>query len=193
MIAIIVIGVLALVVLVWFIGNFNRMVRLRQHIRESWADIDVEMKRRYDLIPRLVEVVKGYAAHEKDVLERVTALRDQALSNTGAASAQAGDESNLMREVRHLFAVVERYPDLKADRHFLELQRELANTEDRIAAARRFYNANVRDMRQICEMVPTNLIAGMFGFEGGDFFELASDAERVVPRVKFSVGVEAGP
>lgn len=177
-------AVLLIIILIWFIGNYNRLVSLRQHLRESWADIDVEMKRRYDLIPRLVNVCKGYAKHEKEVLEKVTILRNQALASTGTASQQAADESNLMREVHHLFAVVENYPDLKADQQFQSLQHELANTEDRIAAARRYYNANVRDMRNACQMFPSSIVANMFHFQATDYFELDSDAQRVVPRVE---------
>src|SRR5437868_4544368 len=136
----IVVGVVLLLPLIWFIANFNRFVRLRQLIRESWADIDVEMKRRYELIPNLVNTVKGYAAHERDVLERVTELRNRAAASTGNAATQAADESALMTGLRQLFVVAEQYPQLKADAQFLALQKELANTEDRIAAARRFFN-----------------------------------------------------
>jgi LemA protein len=183
-IPLIAIGVVLLLVLIWFVGNYNRFVRVRQHMRESWSDVDVELKRRYELIPNLVETVKGYAAHEKEVLERVTALRNAAAANHGSARSQAADESTLALELKRLFAVVEAYPQLKADAHYLELQRELANTEDRIAAARRFYNANVREMTQLCEAIPTNIVAAMCGFEGGDYFQLSSEAERVVPRVE---------
>jgi LemA protein len=178
----IVVGILVVAGL-WLAGNYNRFVRLRQHLRESWSDIDVQLKRRYDLIPNLVETVKGYARHERETLEEVVRLRDVARANEGRASSQATDETSLMRGVGRLFALAEAYPELKADRHFLELQRELAETEDRIAAARRFYNGNVRDMNTLCEAFPTNLLAKLFGFERADFFELASDAERVVPRV----------
>ncbi len=179
------IGVVLFILFVWLIGNYNRLASLRNHMAESWAGIEVELKRRYDLIPRLVNVCKGYASHERDVLEKVTALRNTAAASTGDAESQAVDEASLMREVRQLFAVVEAYPDLKADRQFLELQTELANTEDRIAAARRFYNANVRDMSNMCEMFPSKLVADFFGFRSQSYFELPSDAERVVPRVEF--------
>lgn len=182
----IVLGALVVAAL-WLAAAYNRFARLRQHLRESWADIDVELKRRYNLIPNLVETVRGYARHERETLESVTRLRNTALANEGRASSQASDETELMRGVKRLFAVAEAYPDLKADRHFLELQRELAETEDRIAAARRFYNGNVRDMNTLRETFPTNLVASMFGFEGADYFELASDAERVVPRVDTKV------
>ena len=178
----VVLGIL-LVVLVWGIAHHNRFVRLRNHIRESWSDIDVELKRRYDLIPNLVTTVKGYAAHEREVLEQVVALRNRAADSTGPADTQARDESALMLGLKRLFVVVEAYPELKADAHFLALQEELALTEDRIAAARRFYNGNVRHYRQLQEMFPTSLVARVFGFSGGEYFELAGDAERVVPRV----------
>lgn len=183
-IGLVILGVPLLVALVWLIATFNRFQRLRQHIRESWSDIDVEMKRRYDLIPNLVETVKGYAVHERETLEQVVKLRDAAAANHGPAAAQAGDESRLMLGVKKLFAVAENYPRLRADANFLALQKELANTEDRIAAARRFFNGNVRDFNQLCQTVPTNLIASMFGFRPEGFFELQSDAERVVPRVE---------
>jgi LemA protein len=178
-----IVGGLALLALVWFVANFNRFTRIRQHIRESWAGIDIELKRRYDLIPNLVETVKGYAAHERSVLEEVVTLRNRAAASTGPAAEQAVDESALARGMKRLFAVVENYPQLKSDAHFRALQLELANTEDRLAAARRFFNGNVRELNQMCDSFPTNLLAGMFGFERATYFELASDAERVVPRV----------
>jgi LemA protein len=172
-----------IVPLIWLIANYNRFARIRQHIRESWSDIDVELKRRYDLIPNLVNTVKVYATHERDTLTKVIELRNKAVANTGEASSQATDESALMIGMKQLFAVVERYPQLKADANFLALQKELAITEDRIAAARRFFNGNVREMNQLCQMFPTSIIAGWFGFAPQTFFELSSDAERVVPRV----------
>ena len=174
---------LVLLPLVWFIATYNRFVRLRQHLLESWSDIDVELKRRYDLIPNLVETVKGYAKHERETLESVVKLRNQAAANVGAAESQARDESTLMRGVGKLFALAERYPDLKANKNFLALQKELSLTEDRIAASRRFYNGNVRELNQLCATVPTNIVASMFKIKPSTFFELDSDAERVVPRV----------
>ena len=178
-------GVLALV-LIWIIATANRFVRLREHLRESWADIDVELKRRYDLIPNLVETVKGYARHERETLERVLELRNRAARNTGEVGSQGRDESALMLGVKQLFAVAEGSPDLKADRHFMELQRQLGLTEDRIAAARRFYNGNVRTLNVLRESLPTNLVAHIMGVEEESFFELRSDAERVVPRITLS-------
>ena len=171
------------VVLVWYIAVYNRFVRLRQHLRESWSDIDVQLKRRHELIPNLVSTVKGYAEYERDTLERVVALRNRAVAKHGNAAALAKDESALMNEVRKLFVVVERYPDLKANRSFLSLQKELANTEDVIAAARRFYNGNVREINAMRESFPTNLVANAMKIEEASYFELDSAAERVVPRV----------
>jgi LemA protein len=182
MTALIVLGGLVLLLLIWGIGHYNRFVRLRNHIRESWSDIDVELKRRYELIPNLVATVKGYANHEREVLERLMELRSRAVASTGEAESQAQDESAMLLGLKSVFALAEGYPDLKADGNFLSLQEELALTEDRIAASRRFYNANVRDMNQLCEMFPSSIIANWGGFERGSYFELASDAERVVPK-----------
>ena len=172
------------VVLVWTIVTANRFVRLRQHLRESWSDIDVEMKRRYDLVPNLVETVRGYAEHERDVLERVVELRNRAADSTGTPSAQGRDETALLLGLEKVFALAEDYPELRADRHFLELQRQLALTEDRIAAARRFYNGNARTLNVLRESVPTNLVARLMDVEPAEFFELEARAERVVPRVE---------
>ncbi len=173
-----------LVLLIWVVATVNRFVRLRQHLQESWADIDVELKRRYDLIPNLVETVQGYAQHEKEVLTRVIELRNLAVASQGKAATQAADESNLLMGLKEVFALAEGYPDLKADRNFLELQRQLALTEDRIAAARRFYNGNARTLNVLRESVPTNLIANMMNVEPASFFELRTEAERVVPRLE---------
>lgn len=183
----VVLGAVILLPAVFLIGNFNRFVRVRQHIRESWSDIEVELKRRYELVPNLVETVRGYATHERTVLERVIELRNRAVASHGTAGEQSVDETALQIGMKQLFAVVEGYPQLKADAHFLALQQELANCEDRIAAARRFFNANVRDMNQLCESFPSSLVAGMFGFERATYFELSSEAERVVPRVSLAV------
>lgn len=171
---------------IWLVAMYNRFARLRQHIRESWSGIDIELKRRYELIPNLVETVKGYAKHERETLDQVVTLRNRAMENHGPAASQAVDESALMIGMKRLFALVENYPQLKADTHFLALQRELALTEDRIAAARRFYNGNIREMNQLCQTFPTNILAGVFGFESGSFFELDSEAERAVPHVEMT-------
>ncbi|MHC4129151.1 MAG: LemA family protein [Planctomycetota bacterium] len=183
MVPLAIIGGVLLLGLLWVVLNYNRMARLRQHILESWSDIDVELKRRYELIPNLVETVKGYARHEREVLEEVTSLRNRAVASDGSAASQAVDESALLLALKKLFAVIEAYPTLKADGNFLALQRELSITEDRIAAARRFYNGNVREMSQLCQTFPTNLLASAFNFEGGDYFELERAAERVVPQI----------
>lgn len=184
----IVIAVLLLIVFVpvlYVVGQFNGFVTLRNQIREAWSNIDTELKRRYELIPNLVNVVKGYAAHEKAVLERVTELRAQCMGNQGSATAQIADENQLAGAVRQLLAVVENYPQLKADEGFRKLQAELVNTEDRIQAARRFYNGNVRDYRNKYESFPTNLIASAFNFEQKFFLEI-EPAVRVNPTVNLA-------
>ncbi len=186
----IVIGIPVLI-LAAIIAMYNGLVKLRYQCRESWADVDTELKRRYDLIPNLVETVKGYARHEREVLEEVARLRGAALASTGSPSLQAADENRLVQGLRQLFAVVERYPDLKADRHFLELQHELSNTEDRIQAARRFYNANVREYNVRIEQFPSNVVAGAFSFQPQEFFEIEA-VEAVPPTVKMSPAVGKG-
>ena len=167
---------------VWLIMTYNRFVSIRQHLKESWSDVDVELKRRYDLIPNLISTVKGYADHEKSLFMEVTEARTKAMENTGSPDAQSGDEQKLVRGVGRLLAVAEQYPDLKASANFLELQDELSNTEDRIAAGRRFYNANVREMNQLCTTFPSNLVGGMFGFKSEGFFEVGNAGEREVPK-----------
>lgn len=183
---VIAVGVLILLVLLWLIVNYNRFQRIRQHIRESWSDIDVELKRRYDLIPNLVRTAEGYAAHERETLERVIELRNKAASSHASYESQGVDESALMLGVKKLFAVAEAYPDLKADEQFLALQQQLSLTEDRIAASRRFFNANIREWNQLCLTLPTNVLASIFHFDPETFFELDAEAERVVPRIDFS-------
>ena len=163
--------------LVWGVVIYNRLASVRQHLHESWAGVDVELKRRYDLIPNLVATVRGYAVHERETLERVIELRNKARENVGRPDRQSGDEQAMVAGVDRLLAVAEAYPELKADAGFLELQSELANTEDRIAAGRRFYNANVREMNQLCTTIPSNFVAGLCGFETQGFFE-TDPAER---------------
>ena len=167
---------------IWLIMTYNRFVSIRQHLKESWSDVDVELKRRYDLIPNLISTVKGYAAHEKSLFMEVTEARNKAMENNGSPDSQSGDEQKLVRGVGRLLAVAEQYPDLKASANFLELQDELSNTEDRIAAGRRFYNANVREMNQLCTTFPSNLVGGMFGFKSEGFFEVGNAGEREVPK-----------
>jgi LemA protein len=177
-------GILA-VILLWAALNYNLLVRIRQQVRESWSGIDTELKRRYDLVPNLVETVKGYAAHERQVLEAVTEARTRAQSSSGSPGAQAKDEKELVDSMRRLLAVAEDYPDLKASAHYLSLQQELANTEDRIQAARRFYNGNVRDLNTRIEVFPSNLIAAMFSFAKEEYFEVESSVVRKVVDVNF--------
>ena len=163
---------------------YNGLVRAKNHCDESWADIDTELKRRYNLIPNLVESVKAYAAHEKEVLERVIQARNQAMASNGTPVEQAKDENILIGGLRQLFALAESYPDLKANQNFLELQKELSGTEDRIQRARRFYNGNVRDLSNRIEVFPSNIVAGIFGFQKREYFELDDEAQRAVPIVE---------
>lgn len=164
--------------------QYNGLVALRNYIHNAWSNVDTELKRRYDLIPNLVAAVQGYAKHERDVLQHVTELRNRCLQNHGSPEQQAGDERQLVAGLQRLLVVVENYPELKADQNFLELQRELVNTEDRIQAARRFYNGNVRDYRIKCQSFPSNLVANMFGFQSEDYFNV-DPSVREVPNVEF--------
>ena len=172
------------VFLVWLALAYNFLVKGRNRCDESWADIDTELKRRYDLIPNLVNTVQGYAKYERAVLNRVAQARTTAMANNGPPKSQAGDENELVRGLRQLFAVAENYPDLKANQNFLSLQTELANTEDRIQRARRFYNANVRDYENRLQSVPSNLVAARFGFPNREFFEIEEVSQRAAPVVK---------
>jgi LemA protein len=165
---------------------FNALVRGRNACDESWADIDAELKRRYDLIPNLVATVQGYAKHERELLQRLTETRATAMANHGSPQSQAGDENELIKSLRQVFAVAEGYPDLKANQNFLALQTELANTEDRIQRARRFYNANVRDYQNRLQGFPSNLVAGAFHFADREFFEIEDAMQREAPAVKWS-------
>lgn len=173
-----------LVPLLFIVVQYNGLVSLRNYIAESWSDIDTELKRRYDLIPNLVATVRGYAAHERSVLETIVELRNRCLANNGSPGEQARDEVQLVDALKQLLVVVENYPQLKADQHFLKLQAELVNTENRIQAARRFYNGNVRDFRNKCETFPSNLVAQMFGFQPQEFFSVPPSVKEV-PDVEF--------
>ena len=181
----ILLGVVVLLVL-WLVGAYNGFVRRVNQAKEAWADIDVQLKRRYDLIPNLVETVKGYAAHETSAFENVTKARSAAMGATGAV-AKGKAENMLAGTLKTLFAVAEAYPDLKANQNFLELQRELSDTEDKIQASRRFYNTTVRDLNTAVESFPGNVIASSFGFTKMELFELgAADAAAREPvAVKF--------
>ena len=179
----IILGVIAVFV-IWVIGIFNGFVVLKNRAKEAWADIDVQLKRRYDLIPNLVETVKGYATHERELFEKVTQARANAMSAQGLP-AKAGAENVLTDTLKSLFAVAENYPDLKASQNFLELQRELTDTEDKIQAARRFYNTNVRDLNIKIESFPDNVVAKMFNFKQMELFQTANSTEREPVAVKF--------
>jgi len=176
--------VVVVVVLVAVVaGLYNRLVVLKNRCQEAWSDIDVQLKRRYDLIPNLVETVKGYAAHEKELFEKVTEARSRAMSAQSVGEKNEA-ENALSATLKSLFAVSENYPDLKASQNFLELQRELRDTEDKIQASRRFYNTNVRDMNTTMESFPANLIVSIFGFTKREFFGV-EEAERAPVQVKF--------
>ncbi|HYF13286.1 MAG TPA: LemA family protein [Candidatus Paceibacterota bacterium] len=181
----ILLGALVLLAL-WIIASYNRFITLVQRVKEAWADIDVQLKRRYDLIPNLVEAVKGYMGHERGTLEKVTAARTAAMDASGVENK--GKAENFLSEtLKSLFAVAEAYPDLKANQNFLELQRELSDTENKIQAARRFYNSIVRDLNTAIHSFPGNLIAGYFHFEPKEYFELEAgeEAARHPVKVKF--------
>jgi len=179
----IVLGIIVLVIL-WLAGTYNGLIKLKNRAKEAWADIDVQLKRRYDLIPNLVEIVKGYAVHEKEVFEKVTEARTRAM---GAQTIkEKGEAENfLLGTLKTLFAVAENYPNLIASTNFLELQRELTDTEDKVQAARRFYNGNVRDLNIQIESFPANLIASARGFQKMELFEIAEASEREAPKVQF--------
>jgi LemA protein len=182
-IGLIILGLLILLA-VFVISMYNALVKLRVHCEEAWSDIDIQLKRRHNLIPNLVETVKGYAIHEKGVLEGVTQARSRAMS-AGTMQEKAQAENMLTDTLKSLFAVAEAYPNLKANQNFLELQRELLDTEDKISYSRRFYNTNVRDLNIKVQAFPSNIIAGTFGFKKKDMFEITEAAAREVPKVKF--------
>ncbi len=181
-----IIPLIIILALVWIIAVYNRFIRMVMRVKEAWADIDVQLKRRYDLIPNLVETVKGYATHEKTAFENVTAARARAM-DAGGVEAKGKAENMLSGALKTLFAVAEAYPDLKANQNFLELQRQLTDTEDKIQAARRFYNGNVRDLNTSLQSFPGNVIAELFHFEPREFFALdeSETAARQPVAVKF--------
>jgi LemA protein len=186
-IILIVVGVLLLFFILWYIGVYNRLVRLRVEVKNAWANIDVQLKRRYDLIPNLVETVKGYAAHEKAVFENVTAARARCLeAKTPGQVAEA--EGFLRGALLNLFAVAENYPELKANENFMSLQNELSNTENIISSSRTGYNNIVREYNTNIQMFPNSVVAGIGGFRPEEFFEIAPEERKEVeraPRVKF--------
>jgi LemA protein len=177
---------LAVVVVVaaWLVFTYNGLVTLKNRVEEAWSDIDVQLKRRYDLIPNLISTVKGYAAHEAGTFEKVTAARTAAMAATSPHD-KAVAENALSSTLKSIFALSEAYPDLKANTNFLKLQDELSDTENKVQASRRFYNGNVRDFNTKLQVFPTNLIASMLGFVKREFFEIGNEAERAVPEVKF--------
>jgi len=179
----IILGILA-VIAIFFIATYNSFVALINRSKEAWSDIDVQLKRRYDLIPNLVETVKGYATHEKELLEKVTEARSKAMQAGNDIKEKSKAENVLSGTLKSLFAVSENYPDLKASTNFLELQRELTDTEDKVQAARRFYNGNVRDLNIKIESFPSNVLASIFNFKKMDLFEI-ENAEREPVQVKF--------
>lgn len=172
------------IVVIWAIVIFNRFITLRNRVEEAWSDINVQLKRRYDLIPNLVNTVKGYASHEQVAFEKVTEARARAM---GAQSVtdHAEAENMLTGALKSIFAVAEAYPELKANQNFLELQRELSDTENKIQASRRFYNTNVRDLNTSIESFPSNIIANVFSFSKKDFFELKEQEANNPVEVKF--------
>jgi len=178
LLAVVVILILAI------IGLYNGLIRLKVRVDEAWSDIDVQLKRRYDLIPNLVETVKGYAAHEKGTLDAVIKARNSAMQ-AGTAADKAQAENALSQTLKSIFALAEAYPDLKANQNFLELQRELTDTEDKIQAARRFYNGNVRDFNTKLQVFPSNILGNMLGFKNREFFGIEDAKEKEAVQVKF--------
>jgi len=179
----IVIAVLAILI-IWFVAIFNALVALRNRTKEAWSDIDVQLKRRYDLIPNLVEAVKGYAKHEKELLENVTKARTAAINATGTKD-QAKAENVLTDVLKSIFAVAENYPQLRASENFQKLQDELTDTENKIEAARRFYNANVRDLNIKIEKFPDSVVANIFNFQKMELFELEEKEAKSPVKTKF--------
>jgi LemA protein len=181
-----IVAIVIIVVALFAIAMFNGLIRAKNRTDEAWSDIDVQLKRRHDLIPNLVETVKGYAAHEKGVFEKVTEARTAAIAASGKPPAdQEKAENVLTGALKSVFAVAEAYPDLKASQNFLELQQQLEDTENKIQAARRFYNGNVRDFNTKLQVFPTNIFAGMLGFKPRDFFGTDDPADTAPVAVKF--------
>ena len=192
-IGLIIIIALVVLLLLWGVATYNGLVSRRNRVDESWSGIDVQLKRRHDLIPNLVETVKGYAAHERGVFDEVAQARSLASAPASGPAEQAAHENQLTQALGKLFAVAEAYPVLRASENFQQLQAELTNTEDRIAAGRRFYNANVRTLNTKVESFPSNLIAGAFGFVRAEYFETEDLAVRAAPQVSFGAGDTPAP
>ena len=177
--------VIVVVLVLAFVGIYNGLVRLKNAVKNAWSQIDVQLKRRYDLIPNLIETVKGYMNHERQTLEAVTKARQQAIDLSGSVADQAKMENMLSQTLKSLFAVAENYPDLKANQNFLALQEEIASTENKIGFSRQHYNDSVMTFNNKTQMFPSNIVAGMFNFKSADFFEIEEAAEREVPKVQF--------
>jgi LemA protein len=186
---------LIVIVVIGGIASYNRFVSQRNLIKDAWANIDTELRRRYDLIPNLVSTVQGYAAHERTVFENVTKARAMATAATGSPAAQAAAEGPFVAALRQLLAVAENYPDLKANENFLALQSELSNTEDRLQTARRFYNGNVRDYNRRVQSFPSMIVANFWNFELEEFFEVDESlrGDAGVPKVDFSTMSGSAP
>jgi LemA protein len=180
----IIVLVILVVLVLWVVGMYNGLVRLRNQVKNAWSQIDVQLKRRHDLIPNLIETAKGYMKHERDTLDSVTKARTQAVEAKGVAN-QAQAEGELNNAISRFMLVVENYPDLKASQNFLSLQEELASTENKVGFSRQFYNDQVLLFNVKIESVPTNIIANMFGFKQAEFFEIEEPTEREVPKVEF--------
>lgn len=179
-----IIGGIAVIIVVWFIAVYNGFVRLVNRTKEAWADIDVQLKRRYDLIPNLIETVKGYAAHEKEAFENVSNARARAMGAQSVHDKEVADNM-VTSALKSIFAIAEAYPQLRAVESFTKLQDELSDTENKIQAARRFYNSNVRDLNTKIEMFPYNILAGMFSFQKQEFFELEQEEAKEPVKVSF--------
>lgn len=184
-VVIVILGILALALIGWLVAIFNGLVRLRNQVKNAWSQIDVQLKRRYDLIPNLIETVKGYMVHERETLENITKARSQAMDASGVAE-QGRAEGMLTQALGQLRVVVENYPDLKANQNFLALQEELTSTENKIGFARQLYNDQVMRLNNKVQMFPSNIVAGVFNFKQEEFFEIEEPTEREVPKVSFS-------
>jgi len=184
LILLLLLGGVVVVVGLWFVLTYNGLVKLRNQVRNAWSQIDVQLKRRYDLIPNLVETVKGYASHERETLEQVVKARQRGIDASNVKEQQDA-ENMITGALRQLFALSEAYPDLKANQNFMQLQEELASTENKIGFARQYYNDTVQRFNTRQQQFPANLAAGMLGFSAGDFFEIEQPAAREVPKVEF--------
>ena len=173
-------------VVLWFVGLYNGLVRLRNRVKNAWSQIDVQLKRRHDLIPNLIETCKGYMTHERETLEAITKARNLAAQASGGVADQANAENQLTQALSNFYVVVENYPDLKASTNFMQIQEELTSTENKIGFARQFYNDETMKFNTKIEIFPSNVIAGMFNFIQSEFFEIEEPTEREVPKVSFS-------